>query len=381
MKFVLVVWILLLSNCVHSQNRSFDFYGTKVDAVLINQYEYDTLVKERTCPMRVDLFIKSSIKQYQLDDWAIVLFLKKLVDVVFSESTKVNKVSILSAMLSAQNINNAIGIRSKNLQALLVSVDVQAKLINTAFFEDGGYKFIPLSSIGEMPFKVKSMQRFCKEGNKDILLNYRVTPNLSDASSPVLKAIKFYNFNTKLYDSIQVLVSKKYIDYSNDLPRIKPSKYYYKAPTSSMFDSTLFGSLNEKIKNSKSMMDSINFLLRYTQTSVRYEDDKSIYGINDFASFPENTVYVGKGDCEDKCQLFAFLLEHYFKDTLEIVFLLYPNHVQVGVYSYFFDYNNKSFVEYKGKKYLISEPSADMITVLGDDFFNIFSERPREILQ
>jgi phage pi2 protein 07 len=377
MRVALIVYILLLGNYVHSQNRSFDFFGIRVD-VLINQPEYDTLVKEHRCPVGQDLFIKSSIKQYQLDDWAIVLFLKKLVDAVFAECTEVNKVSILSALLSAQNINNAIGIRSKTVHALLVSVDIKAKLINTEFFEDGGYKFIPLNSNRRIPFKLKSIQRFCKEGNRDIQLNYRVTPSLNYAS-PLRKVIRFYDFNAKMYDSIQVSVSKEYISYSNELPRIKPSKYYYKAPTSPIFNSTLFGCLNEKIKSSKSMMDSINFLLRYTQTSVQYEDDKSIYGINDFASFPETTVYVGKGDCEDKCQLFAFLLEYYFKDTVEIVFLLYPNHVQVGVYSYFFDYGTKYYVEYKGKKYLVSEPSADTVTVLGDDFFNTFRETPIQI--
>jgi hypothetical protein len=86
-----------------------------------------------------------------------------------------------------------------------------------------------------------------------------------------------------------------------------------------------------------------------------------------------------KGDCEDKCELFAFLISRYFKD-ISIVFLYYPNHVRIGLYDPQSLSGDMAYQEFDNQKYLIAELQDDM-TVLGDDFFNVFHKNPEEIVK
>lgn len=115
------------------------------------------------------------------------------------------------------------------------------------------------------------------------------------------------------------------------------------------------------------------------QTAVKFEEDIVVYGKEDFCSFPENTLAVGKGDCEDKCELFAFLVNHYFRG-IDIIFLYYSNHVRIGLYDPMSVIGNKAIQEFDKRKYVIAELQ-DSTTVLGDDFFNIFHQDPMEIVR
>ena len=121
-------------------------------------------------------------------------------------------------------------------------------------------------------------------------------------------------------------------------------------------------------------LDSINFLIKFVQTVVIFEEDQVIYGKEDFCSFPENTFALGLGDCEDKCKAFAFLIHHYF-DQIDIIFLNYPGHIRIGLHDPVLAIENSPFQEYEGLRYLETELQDDR-TVLGDERFAIFHSTP-----
>ncbi len=78
--------------------------------------------------------------------------------------------------------------------------------------------------------------------------------------------------------------------------------------------------------------------------------------------------------------LLAFLLSYYFND-LDVMFLNYDGieHVRLGIYNVNFDTKEKSFVEYKGKRYLLAELTAE--TLLGDIIFKGVQRYPDRIIE
>ena len=68
--------------------------------------------------------------------------------------------------------------------------------------------------------------------------------------------------------------------------------------------------------------------LNFVQTAIQYESDILLYGWDGFISLPIETLYLGKGDCEDTSIL---LMSIYLVLGYDAVLLDYPEHVAVGV--------------------------------------------------
>ena len=66
----------------------------------------------------------------------------------------------------------------------------------------------------------------------------------------------------------------------------------------------------------------------FVQTAIRYMRDSELYGCRDWWASPMETLYVGKGDCEDKAVLLMSILEAL---GLEGALLDYPDHIDTAV--------------------------------------------------
>jgi predicted transglutaminase-like cysteine proteinase len=262
----------------------------------------------------------------------------------------------------------------------MVSFDNKFNPIDGAkFYEKDGYKFMPVKRQSKI-IKLKHLELYCKAENRDIPLDYAKMPNLQNQILSN-KELSFFNYCTKRNDSITFIFSNAYNRYYNDLPRIIPDHHYYMAPVSPAFQNSFFAALDGKMGQCHTRLDSINFLLKLVQTAVQFEEDQTLYGKKDWCSFPENTFALGKGDCEDKSEAFAFLISHYF-NKVGIVFLYYANHighinhVRVGLNDPNLPLVGRPCKEFEGKSYFEAELQSDD-TVLADDFFAIFYETPQ----
>jgi hypothetical protein len=371
MKKGLLVFLLssFFFTTVFCQNTNFDFYGNAVVLENISVQDCDSIIKQGIVPAVIQQYINRHITQYDLEDWAVVLFLKKYVDEAFKNISDAGKVKILSALLIAQNINNGIATRNKRQILSLVSIDNKLMPEGIAISDEGGSRLI-LTAFKREPFKIRSIDIVFYKG-KDLKL--RAVPPKLVVNDYKQISRSFYNYSTQKKDTINFSYSPQYINYAFDFPLALSHVSYTKLPISPLFTTSFFAALTPKLNNCKNKEDSINFLMRFTQTVLKYEHKIIIYS-------PESALVNGNGDCSDYSMLLAFLLSYYFND-LDITFLNYDGieHVRLGIYNANFDNKEKSFVEYKGKRYLLAELTAE--TVLGDIIFKGVQRYPDRIIE
>ncbi|GGA83104.1 hypothetical protein [Puia dinghuensis] len=367
------VLALLLSTHVDAQIGSFDFYGDKFELPVLSTGEKDSLLEFKGVPARIKTYITESRAIAELDDWGLVYFIDAFVDAQFINAKDSDKVKIVNMLLTELSINNAIGKISKGLLLSLVSIDNKSRPINDArYFEKDGYKYMPVKRQSKVT-KLRDIEMYCRAEYKDIQLDYVKTPNIRNVNAS-RKELSFFNYCSGKKDSVEFDFSKSYNRYYNDLPRIIPDHHYYMAPVSPIFQNSFFSMLDGKLGQCRYRLDSINFLIKFVQSGIQFEEDKVVYGKEDWCSFPENTFALGKGDCEDKCEAFAFLVNHYFKNT-GIVFLFYTNHVRIGLRDPNLSLTGKPYQKLEGQTYFEVELQGND-TVLADDSFALFPSTP-----
>lgn len=365
----LLFWSCYLWTKVFCQNQYFDFYGNDIELYNASAFDIDSIINKDKVPTALREYLDKKIAFYELEDWAIVLFLKKFVAAEFAKKSESFKVKFLSTLLTSQNINNAIGAGSRNRILSLLCIDKNILPEGIAVFDEYGSKFIYKAGT-DVPFRLREIDLVYYKGN-DILLRAK-PPNLK-ATDEVTLTRFFYNYSTHQTDSIRFKYSPTYITYSRDFPLALSRVNYLQLPISSAFTNSFFAALSPKLMLCKTREDSINFLMRLTQTVLKYKESGTLHT-------PEQTLLSGTGDCTDESLFLAFLLSYYFPDV-DVVFLSYDwiNHVRLGIYDKNIDSKDKSFIEYKGKKYLLAELTAE--SVLGDVVFKDVQRYPSRIIE
>lgn len=366
-KYLLFIVLILFISNSFCQN-SLNFYGNTVQLPVVTSADQDSFFTRETLPVSIKNFINATARQYNLEDWAIVLFLNKYVAAQFSGETDANKVKIMAVLLSAENINNAIGTRDKDhLQTLISVKNDLSPFIYT--FDQNGYRLVlPLPS--SRPMQLRKVDIGFYKG-KDITFAGKL-PQLNINDYKALTRT-FYNYKTNRPDSFAFTYSPQFIKFSTDFPMLLADRNYEKYPVSPMFATTLFKELDKRVAYCTTKLDSINFLLRFAQTSIKNELNYITYGANGYPSFPENTLVIGKGDSQDKSALFGYLFKHYFKNA-SVVLIYYTDHLRVGIADVPLSIDDNSFVEFNGKRYFVADLTNTL--PLGDGSYKLLKTPP-----
>ncbi len=93
--------------------------------------------------------------------------------------------------------------------------------------------------------------------------------------------------------------------------------------------------------------ERLDFILKFCRSSV-YETDKKLYGIFDYWATAQETLYLGKGDCEDSSILLNTFLLEFGYDTK---FIMMKDHMACGIAG---NYTGE-YIENDGKKYYYIE--------------------------
>jgi hypothetical protein len=104
--------------------------------------------------------------------------------------------------------------------------------------------------------------------------------------------------------------------------------------------------------NDMDEQQAVNFLLRFVQTSLKYETDEQQFGRENYL-FPEETLFYPYSDCEDRAVLFAWLVESLL--GLDVVGLDYPGHVAAAVK--FNGHVAGDDVSHRGARYVVADPT------------------------
>ncbi len=92
-----------------------------------------------------------------------------------------------------------------------------------------------------------------------------------------------------------------------------------------------------------------NFVLRFVQEGIPYAYDKDTRGVSEYWKYPLETLYDGKGDCEDTSILYAAIMKAM---GYKVALLWYEDHVAVGVV---LSNCNGSYYNMDGDKYYYCE--------------------------
>lgn len=104
------------------------------------------------------------------------------------------------------------------------------------------------------------------------------------------------------------------------------------------------------------------YALNFTQCAVEYALDEEIYGIKEHFAYPIETLYIGRGDCEDKAFLVCSIM---LAMGLDAKITNEPNHI--GVALHLDDYTPRFVskgIEYNGEIYYICDITESRPTYL-----------------
>ncbi len=149
---------------------------------------------------------------------------------------------------------------------------------------------------------------------------------------------------------IRVPINKALIEFLATVPQMELRNYFVARP-----DASLGRALIEPLRaavRSMSPDQAVDFLLRFVQTSLKYQTDDQQFGQENYL-FIEETLYYPAADCEDRTILFTWLVREVL--GLEAVALDYPGHVAAAVRVP--NVAKGLYVEVGGQRFEVADPT------------------------
>lgn len=156
--------------------------------------------------------------------------------------------------------------------------------------------------------------------------------------------------------AVPVKFSRDAVDFFEYYPQTNFEVYFGALPSTESTTSLLAGL--RPLVQGKTEKEAANILLRFVQTAFRYKTDPEQFG-REKPLFPDETLYYGYSDCEDRSILFAYLLRTL--TGLAVIGLDYPGHIATAVK--FSDDIGGDAVLYQGTAYVICDPTYENANV------------------
>jgi uncharacterized repeat protein (TIGR02543 family) len=173
--------------------------------------------------------------------------------------------------------------------------------------------------------------------------------------------------NTKAtYDS-EYRFSDYYQYMSSELSRSGPKTQEWVENFVTDDDPVIVGIANDLLSNTSGMtqLQRAQYVSNFVQTIITYETD-SAKGVTEYFKFPYETLYEGRGDCEDSALLYISLMKAMGYDTALLI--LYYSKSAHAVPMVVIDGASGFTLEYDGVKFVCCEVTSDPM------FFDMFSK-------
>ena len=334
-----------------------DFYGRQV------QFYYDPALKQRlsvninkdavsdywSALSRADYEgllkqLSEQKKSLQLNDWAYASLINKLA--VAINSNRRNESALLSWFLLAKS-----GYKARiayNNTSIYLLVPSKHEMFEVTYFTFSGIRYYAVEFDGN---RQKVGQVYTYDGeypDTTKAFDMRVTSVVASNDKDERRHLSF-EFEGKKYN-IDVSYDRGRIKFFRSYPQLKLNLYF----SSGVYKVTATPLQKQLAVYMQGMSEqqAVNFLLRFVQTSLKYETDAQQFGEENYL-FPEETLFYPYSDCEDRAVLFAWLVKSLL--NLDVVGLDYPGHVAAAVH-FTGDVSGDS-VSYNGKRYVVTDPT------------------------
>ncbi len=278
-------------------------------------------------------------KSLRLNDWGYYLLLRD-----FAKKIKSNdeyyKI-LLWYLLVKSDYLVKIGYSSDQLVLL---VPFSTNIYEVPYYEINQTVYYVFES--ENPGSIKTYIQQYPGADKEIEATIFNPPNFT---KNIKKKNLEYFYNNKL-QPINVDINYQLAGFYNDFPLMDLDNYF----NSGMSDYTkasLYESISSKISN-KTEKEAVSYLLNFTQNGFKYMTDNEQFG-KEKIFFPDELFLYSYSDCEDRSVFFAYLVREFL--NLDVIGLDYTDHVAVAVH--FNDNIESDYLTWKGKKYVICDPT------------------------
>ncbi len=276
-------------------------------------------------------------EKYQLNDWGIYDYTKKLSEIIYSD---------LNSQIAFQFFYlTQLGYDVKVARAgasLLLLVNFNHQIYRVSYLTIEGKKYFILTN--DRNESIYTFKEKFPSATKKIDLTVRNSLNLSSTNASRKLAIN----DTK--SSVQINYPIDNIQFFNHMPQTDFTVYF----NSSISDGTL-KSLKKSLEPylmGKSEQEKVQFLLTFVQTSFDYKTDQEQFGKEKYFMTDE-IIHYPFADCEDRSFFFAQLVRTFV--GLEVIGLSYPQHVATAVK---FNYQvNGDAILFNQSKYIVCDPT------------------------
>jgi len=285
--------------------------------------------------------IQLFIKKYKLNDWGVILLVKKIVEKVFKQK---NEADIFRwFLLSKLGYDVHLTLAKKHI---ILFFATEQKIYDRTFFIFNKKRYYNLDdtlTIKEIS-SVYSYKHIYKNGVKAFDFSLYQLPMLPQKIEQ--KELFFRELREQYRISFQY--NQNLIDFLATYPQVD-EKVYFKAPLDPITQETLFRSLQHYV-DTKRASRAITFLLHFTQNSFLYKVDQQQFGYEKMM-FAQETLVYSSSDCEDRSVLFAYLITKILH--LSIVGVVYPDHFSTALYIPL----NGDKIDVNGREFVLSDPS------------------------
>lgn len=300
----------------------------------LSQTDYEPVLKQ----------LSAQKQAMQLNDWAFASLINRVADKI--NNGRRNESVLLSWFILAKS-----GYRARiafNDTALFLLVPAKQEIFEVPYFTLRNQRYYAIGFDGT---KQHPGQVYTYDGEYPGAINafdMRVTSlvTLNDVSEN--RKLTFI-FENKKYD-IDVVYDRGRIEFLSTYPQLSLD-LYFSSNVNRLTATPLLQQL-ALFMEGMSEQQAVNFLLRFVQTTLKYETDEQQFGEENYL-FPEETLSYPYSDCEDRAILLSWLVRSLLK--LDVVGLDYPGHVATAVS--FSDVVKGDSINYNGKHYIVTDPT------------------------
>ena len=280
----------------------------------------------------------------RLNDWAFASLINTLALSV-NHNRKNESVLLSWFLLVKSGYKARIAYNSNSIYLLLPS---EHEMFDVPFFtyNNKRYYTVALDGTKQQPGQVYTYDGEYPQATK--ILDMQVSAAVASSDQSERRHLSF-KFDGKLYN-IDVAYDRGRVKFFRTYPQLNLNLYFgagvYKV-TATPLQKQLASHMHEM-----SEQQAVNFLLRFVQTSLKYETDEEQFGEENYL-FPEESLFYPYSDCEDRAVLFAWLVSSLL--NLNVIGLDYPGHVAAAV-----EFNETvagDSISYKGRQYIVTDPT------------------------
>lgn len=306
----------------------------------LSKAEYEPLLEQ----------INKQATAIQLNDWGYAVLTHRLSTRIYPASK--NRQALFTwFILTKAGFNSRVAYDESNVY-LLVPAEQQMYEVTYFTFDNERYYAISFDGRRNKPGKVYTYDGHYPGADKK--LDMRIRTRAAKVGGAQRRNLSF-DYNGQEYN-IAAEYEQSRIDFLNTYPQLDLA-LYFDSEVGEVVESPLLQQLANELEG-MDQEDAVNFLLRFVQSSLKYQTDRQQFGKENYL-FPEETIYYPYSDCEDRSVLFAWLVARLL--GLEVIGLNYPGHVATAVQ---LDLDVEGdHVIYHGKKYVVSDPTYINATV------------------